>query len=71
MAKQTKSRRRSMKQIADAMFSSKPPTGDVARQVQAASRARGATSPLGGTAVGGLFGPLAGLGREAAKKGAR
>jgi hypothetical protein len=67
MAKaKTKSKRRSMSDIANNLYRSKPPTGDVAKQIQAASRARGATSPLGGMAV---FAPLAGLGRMTSKKG--
>jgi hypothetical protein len=72
MAKAVKGKgkpKRTMKQIADAMYKTPPASRDPARAAQVASRARGATSPLGGMALGGLFGGLAGLGRAAAKKG--
>jgi hypothetical protein len=72
MAKQTKAKgkpRRTTKQIAEAMYRSKPPSRDMARDVQLQSRARGSVSPLGGTAV--ALNPLLGVAGALAKKGAR
>jgi hypothetical protein len=71
MAKQkSKSKpRRSMSQIAQAMYKSRPPSRDVAREVQMQSRARGSTSPLGGVAV--ALNPLLGVAGALASKGRR
>jgi hypothetical protein len=67
----TKTKRRSMTEIANNLYRSKQPTGDVARAVQVENRARGSVSPLGGQAVnpGALaLGPLAMLAGKGRRK---
>jgi hypothetical protein len=66
MAKKSKGKaKRTMGQIANAMYKTPPASSDPARAVQEMHRARGSGSPLGGMA---LINPLlAGVGAIAAK----
>jgi hypothetical protein len=68
MTKKPTKRRRTQSELANALYKTKPPSRDMARDVQLQSRARGSVSPLGGQALGGLFGPLAGIGGDGKQK---
>jgi len=72
MAKaKSKSKRRTQSELANALYKTKPPSRDMARDVQLQSRARSFASPLGGQAKLGpaalMLGPLVAL--AAKKKG--
>jgi hypothetical protein len=62
-------RRRTQSELANAMYKTKPPSKDMARDVQLQSRARGSTSPLGGVAV--LANPMLGAAAALASKARR